>query len=540
MSKKLSVAILSILLSLVLYSPVKAVGIIEDITINANTDLTIDDERDRVYVLTQEADIVSVFDAISNSMLSDIMLSNGDETTGLGIGVNKKTGEVYAHKRATGGFTNPSPPAFIVLDGPAGTDTGNRVPIEGGTNDIASGDGFIFATGLLFKDGLVHSIKGNSIVDTIMVGSFPSKIAVDSENGVLYIADTTLEVVQVIGVSMSGSLSSKGTISVGEDLDGSIAVNGKTERVYVGAGNGNVHVVNAKNSMIIATIDVPTNTSFVSGERNFISDIAVDPTRDKFYVALSDRTNDVVVAFDGKSNTVDEQTDLGDFVFSALKIHPKRNKIYALSSSRDRLVIIGGSEKASTGGGNSSGGDDNNDNNENTGDEIDVETEIEINKIKEDAKENSEAFNNLISTLIELSGDIGDGKKPKKVQRGLNKIDKSIDSVNETIEKLDELSSTEVEKFLGIKIRSKEVKSCVKTLRSLRKALRRLKKDLNKASCENEIPGKCILNSKVDKALESTDKAVGITERGLDDNNGNGFPDVCDVFELFKRLKGDL
>ena len=501
-----------------------AAGIVSEVSVSGDYDLTVDENSDRVYLLN-DSDQVSVIDSVTDTLLSDILL-NGSSGAKNTISVNPETGIVYTVKSTMSSFTMVDTPGLFVVDGNGNSDTGTFVELSGSTDDLGvdPNTNLFFASGVLLKDGQLRSIDGSShsVKDVINVGNNEGDIAVDSKNKKVFYVDDNLDQVHVVEYGMSGSLSVADSVNIGENISRSpIAVNPETNRAYVGGNNGTVHVINTNMLSVIDTIDVPALASFISGENNFTSGLAVDPTRNKIYVALSDKTNDTVVAIDGATNNIDEQTDLGDFVFSSIEVHAGRNKVYILDSVNNKVTVIGGSNKVSDTGSSSSGGSSGD------GDTTDDGTTTEEDEVTEEERQDA------VDTLIDFVDEIisfNDELKQERIKR-LKKGVKSLKRISKKIVKM----ADKVENNRGI-----FSKACAKLLRDYSGSLDKLASGIKKGDCSEATKGRiknCLDGAVVDKLIKGVESIGKFYEERIKLNGERSEPRYCDILKPVKQTE---
>ena len=365
---------------LLLASSAHAKGIVTTIDADVSSDFALDEKNSKLYAVTDSSDGILVIETVFNGAETAIPLM--DKIQNL-LDINQNTEIIYGHRQLTGGFTNPSPPAIVVVDVNSSLETTQFFDQIGSTNDIDvdSKNNLVFTCGGLFQDGKLRSIDGssNEIIDQITVGKDAVQLAIDDVNNKVFTLDSTSSSIHVVDV-MSGMLSDGGTISLGDNVSASrLEVNPNTDRAYVNDFNGNsIIVINTMSQKVIDTISLDSLGIFISQDGGSPVGIAVDPVKNKIYVGFNDKSQtlpDSVLAIDGNTLTLDEQTEIGIATISEMKVDTNRNNVYILDDLNDQIIVVGGSLVTSSNGGNDNGSSG--DNSSDTSDDSDSEPVVE-------------------------------------------------------------------------------------------------------------------------------------------------------------------
>jgi YVTN family beta-propeller protein len=156
---------------------------------------------------------------------------------------------------------------------------------------------------------------------------------------------------------------------------GGIAVNPKTDTIYVASGQDKVHLISGQTNTVIGTIvvgrragrvavDPKTDTIYVANERDktvsvisgrtntvtstipipvgrFMAGIAVNPSTDTIYVAVD--LNPAVVVISGQTDTVTGTIPLGvTGVPSGIAADPATNTVFVANAPGDGVAVISG------------------------------------------------------------------------------------------------------------------------------------------------------------------------------------------------------
>lgn len=167
----------------------------------------------------------------------------------------------------------------------------------------------------------------NSVLATVPVGLHPRDIAVNSKTNRIYVTAENGNVSVIDGVN-NGVIA---VIQVG-DARG-VAVNPVTNRVYVSNGPLNtVTVVNGSTNAVLLTIPVGA----------FPQGIGVNPETNRIYAANTNG-NDVSVV-SGNSNTVVATVAIGQSP-AGVRVDSKRNRIYVANYQPGTVSVIQGAEE---------------------------------------------------------------------------------------------------------------------------------------------------------------------------------------------------
>lgn len=505
-----------------------------DTTINLDADdIAVDDSSNKIYAVKSSSSQIQVVDGESNTLLSSISLNNPASPV---IAVNPKTGFGYVKSRSAG------VPGVSVINVQSGVDTGIFIPVEGSVDDIEvdSLSNKIYVIGVLLKEGKVRLIDGdtNTIVDILSISENAnqlSEIAVCSKDKAVAI-DGPSGTVHILKVSKN-KLSVEGTVVVDNQDAGNsvIACNSTTNKAYVAGTNTNddiLHVINVGTQMLVESI--PIDSLVFSNGGNGISDIAVDSTTNKIYVAQNDSLTDSIVVLDGNSNDFDENTEFSsNVVFSEIKVNSVTNKVYVLDDIKNTLTVIGGSlnpphEPENTSGnsaGDMSGNSSSSTSSSGGG-------SLSTKNVKDEANE----FLQILDLFLQLKDKLDEQSKITKIKNINNRLKSTIPKLKKLEKKVNELLEVESVAF-GDSPLSNETRQCLATLKAAAKIAEKVIKATESLACTANVPT-CVAEDKVDQIIADGESILAKTENSSTDDDKNGFPDLCDFVTLMQGKKG--
>ena len=238
----------------------------------------------RVYVVNDGNDTVSVIDAETDGVLTTVAAGIGAND----VGVNANTGQVYVANNGSwdvtviDGLTN-----SVVTTIDAGAfNTPNWLAVNSTTNRI-------YVSNAGFDNVAVIDGATNGILTSVAVGSQPEGVAVSESTNMVYVSNNIDSTVEVVDGATNTSVTA---ITVGGGLLTlwGVAVNPTISRVYAidGQSPGAVVVINATNNTEITTVSVGNTPDHV----------AVDEAANLLYVTNS--ADGTVSIVDGATNTV--------------------------------------------------------------------------------------------------------------------------------------------------------------------------------------------------------------------------------------------
>jgi len=185
------------------------------------------------------------------------------------------------------------------------------------------------------SSGTVSVIDGatNTVTATIPVGGLPQGIGVNSATNTIYVAifaglSSTVAVIDGATNTVTTDISVPGATY--------IAVNSKTNHVFVSDSDNTVRVINGETNAVVATIDFD----------NGVESIAVDQQRNLIYVAEVGAPPSIGV-IDGMINRLSNTFSLpGAQFIPGLAVDPSLNQLYAADSLAAQLYVIDASDGA--------------------------------------------------------------------------------------------------------------------------------------------------------------------------------------------------
>ncbi len=525
---KIKASIFAILLIVFCVLGVKAKDIVTTINLDAD-DIAVDDSSNKIYAVKSSDQKVQVVDGASDTASSNISLS---ATVSPVISVNSNTGLIYIKSRSSG------TQGVSVINGKTGADTGIFIPIAGNIEDIEV-DSFknrIYVIGILGKEGKVNLIDGdtNMIVDTLSISENAnqlSEIAICSKDKAVTI-DGPSGTVYILKADNANKLSIEGTVIVeNQDAGNSkIACNSATNKAYTAGTNTNddiVHVINVSTQMLIESI--PIDAIAFSNGGNSISDIAVDSTKNKVYIAQNDNLTDSIVVLDGNSNEFDESTEFSSNVtFSGIKVNAETNKVYVLDGSKNTLTVINGSlnESSPSSGTSTSSTSSSSTSSSSGGGQVSVDN----------VRDEGNSFLEVLDLFLSLKDKLDSQSKITKVKQLNRKLKASLPQLKKLEKKVNALLELE-SILLGDSSLSNEAKQCLATLKSATKISESVIGKIESLSCSVGIP-KCIAEDVVDEIISTGESILRKTEASSTDKDNNGFPDLCDYVSIMRGNKG--
>jgi len=176
-------------------------------------------------------------------------------------------------------------------------------------------------------------------VSDISVGGAPGAIAVDSKTNTIYVmkGDGTISVISGINNSVTDIIPKK-------DVDYvqfiSLAVNPNTSKVYaVDLSNDELSIINGTTNEYIKSLDTPAQSSW-----DFPDSVSVNPNTNMVYLAQRDHT---VAVIDGSRDEVMKTIYLpynrsDNTSPTGLTVNPNTNKIYVSEGDKKSVSVIDG------------------------------------------------------------------------------------------------------------------------------------------------------------------------------------------------------
>ncbi len=217
----------------------------------------------RIYVVNQNSNSVTVIDGASNSIIANV----GVGASPYAVAINAVTNKIYIANHSANG-------TVTVVDGQnnpvVNVSVGNfpdAVAVNSRTNKIYV---------VNFNDSTVSVIDGasNANIATVPVGRYPVSLTVDPVSNMIYVANYNDGTVSVIDGAQNVTIA---TIMVGESPD-PIAADSVTNMIYTASFlDGTVSAIDGVNQSVAATVKVGSAPEAV----------ALDPVRNRLYVANS-------------------------------------------------------------------------------------------------------------------------------------------------------------------------------------------------------------------------------------------------------------
>lgn len=194
---------------------------------NNRTSVAVNPVTHMVYVLEQRTyaagGVLSVVNGLSDEIVATIGVGHGT----FGVDVNTVTNTIYV--------ANSGENTVSVIDGSSNRVVSNISGVGGGPNGVAVDPhtNMIYVTGLYSRSLTAINGSTGSVVDSLSLGDNPLGVAVNPNTSTIYVPLVTASVLKISEVNNSIS----GRILFNESLAGGIAVDSKTNRVYVGGVN---------------------------------------------------------------------------------------------------------------------------------------------------------------------------------------------------------------------------------------------------------------------------------------------------------------
>jgi DNA-binding beta-propeller fold protein YncE len=185
---------------------------------------------------------------------------------------------------------------------------------------------------------ITHPGSGNFLlVPAGTIGGVVGRLAVNSANGYVYVDRWDKGRVTVIGTgpTLPGEVPHLNLLFPGNT--GAMAVNPKTNRVYI-VGDGMVYVLDSATNEIVATI--PNIFAAAEGLVSLITTIDVNPETNRVYVSRSTVADEQTTVIDGETNTVITTFDMAG---GRLRVNPITNRIYIIAEAIGQIRILDGS-----------------------------------------------------------------------------------------------------------------------------------------------------------------------------------------------------
>lgn len=429
--KKIIISLIPILVLLSAHFEAKAKDVEATIIVeNATAGFTIDTMQNKAFLEDDINRRVLVVDLSNNSVITTITPGHLPFVL---ISANSNNGLVYVKKS--------TPYGLLILDGINNTDPfkdilfagspGNSSDSPGSINDLESDPDSTntFASGSLNGNGQFWIVEGESLKDTLTVGSDIDQIAVCSPSKVI-VSEKSNNQIHLIDIGGSSAMLNQSRAIVdkvnltdllnsGKNVSAPIACNSK--RAYLAGAHDTVIVINTETLDVIKTLAIDNLAK--EFEEGVVNDITVNPVTNKIYIGHRGAATNKVLVIDGASNKLDEETDLGnDVEISEIRVNPTTNKFYVLDNIHNTLKVIPGSSNASQ-------EEDTNDSNSSATSPL-TELKEAVKDLKETKKEISILEGPTENILNPLNVLIGDTKKiiKKAAKQCKRKITKKIET----------------------------------------------------------------------------------------------------------------
>jgi YVTN family beta-propeller protein len=291
---------------------------------NTPLSLAVDAQTNRVYVLNNGAQTMSVINGKSNKVVATVPVADSGK-----IAVNPVTDRIYVLTgigtvKVISGQTDKIVASVTGL---------NSVPKDGiavnsATNTIYVTNQYVLKNGVV-EDGTVSVISGrtNKAVATVPAGSVPEGIAADPRTNRVYVAN-------------AGSNLTPGTMSV---------INGQTDKVVatvpVGAFPKVVAVSQGADTIYVsgedglAVVSGQTNTvlTTVREGQGDVSGVSTDSMTSSFYTANSDANT--VTVFDSQTNMAGAVVDVGNLP-SAIATDTTTDTTYVANGNAGTVSVL--------------------------------------------------------------------------------------------------------------------------------------------------------------------------------------------------------
>lgn len=332
-----------------------------DTGIDVNTfpiGIAVNPSTNKVYVVNEYSNTVSVIDTNTDTVKSTINLGNFP----YGIDINPLNNRIY--------ITNRGSNSVSVLDGSVDTKlhdiTVGKSPVGIAVNPSAN---WIYVTNL--DDGTMSVIDGitNDVIKTVSVGKTPYGIVVNPLSNQIYVTDIITNTVTVID-GETNEISAK--IPVGKKPTG-LAIDipdkkGENNRLYVAnydsdsvsvidtvtndVTNNITSVGDSPVGMAVNSIsnklyvsNIASNTVAVIDTNNINSDDINNKTRAKNNTALLSeiKVNPTLKTYSGQDSFVNIPTDVGfPLLASQITIDSIENRAYITNTGSNTITIIDG------------------------------------------------------------------------------------------------------------------------------------------------------------------------------------------------------
>lgn len=278
----------------------------------------------KVYVPLRQSGGIHVFDAKKNTLIQTIP-AQPNVVEALDADANPKTNRVWVTTCES--KLNPRIcQRILVLDGATDNVLATITGQEFDGIEFNSVSNRVYTTNNSGSNITVLDGNSNSALTSISVGLHPRDIAVNTKTNKVYV---TAENGQVSVIDGSNNTVTA-TLNVG-DARG-VAVNSATNRVYVSNGpNNTVTVLDGATNTVVATVPVGA----------FPQGIDVNPRTNRIYVANTNSDNVSVIS--GNTNTVVATVAIGQSP-AGVRINPRKNRIYVANFTSATVSVIQGAE----------------------------------------------------------------------------------------------------------------------------------------------------------------------------------------------------
>ncbi len=286
--------------------------------------LAVDSSNNRIYVADAASDNVSVIDSASQSLIATIPVGRDPHA----IAVNPLTNTVYVANRGSNDVT--------VIDGESHqVITTVRVGKEPWDLALYPNSGRVFVSNR--RSGTVSVIDGrlNIVTATASVGKRPTGVVVDPQTGHVYVAGSAGGDLRVID-GVSNLLFATLPLADGSTAKTwDVAVDGGSSRLYVATSDGEASDASVG---AVAVVDTSTNSLINSiSAPGPVEVLAVDPARGRIYAGSS--SDDRMWAIDARDSAVTSVVAL-EGGLSALDVDPASGHVYAAHGDSNALSVV--------------------------------------------------------------------------------------------------------------------------------------------------------------------------------------------------------
>lgn len=268
----------------------------------------------RLYIVNNRADSVSVINGITSQMMDSIEVGNAPYA----VAVNPVLHKAY--------IANSGSDTVSVIDTLENVVKGE---VAVGMNPVAAA--INLATNMTYianydDDTVSVMDSDDTIINTFETGASPISIAANQDNNAVYVVSYDGNAVYVIDGSTGEEIA---RVAVGMNPQG-IALDTSRNKIYVTNTNSDsVSVIDATNYEVLTTIEVGVTPYAV----------AFNPVNNMVYVA-NGNTNTVSV-INSATNGIVKEVSVGSTPFH-ISVNPSTNRIYVINSASENITVLDG------------------------------------------------------------------------------------------------------------------------------------------------------------------------------------------------------